>query len=161
MEVLAKSSSFGTVSSVVDPISHGAKTSEVLAARGSSSSSHEVSTERVDGGISAVTRTSEDEVEEENWQESAVNTAQEGTGSPGSRAESSLKHGNSVPAQLVSRHSARGSQALLDPLEDVVVLYRTLVRDQAVPAGFEEAFSRLAPHISPSASRQQETGDDG
>ena len=52
---------------------------------------------------------------------------------------------------------ATNSQVRLDPLEDVVVLYQTLVRAQALPAGFEEAFSTLAPHISTAVSRQQGT----
>ena len=36
-----------------------------------------------------------------------------------------------------------------------MVLYCTLVRDKALPAGFKETFSLLAPHISPAASAQQ------
>ena len=65
------------------------------------------------------------------------------------------KRENSGTAQLVTSLSVGNSQVRLDPPEDIVVLYQTLVRDQALPAGFEEAFSTLAPHISPAASRQQ------
>ena len=66
--------------------------------------------------------------------------------------ESESKRENPGAAQLVMTRSVRNSQVRL---EDVVVLYRTLVRDRPLPAGFEEAFSTLAPHISPAATRQQ------
>ena len=41
------------------------------------------------------------------------------------------------------------------PPSDVVVLCRTLARDQALPSGYEEAFVSLAPHILSASSRQR------
>ena len=81
-------------------------------------------------------------------------TSQEEGESVGTRV-SQLKRESAVPEQAVMSSPAGGLQARLDPPEDIVVLYHTLVRDQALPPGFEEAFSKLAPHISIAAKRQQ------
>ena len=42
-----------------------------------------------------------------------------------------------------------------EPPEDIVILYHTLVRDGAIPGGYEQEFSTLARAIAPGAAREQ------
>ena len=49
---------------------------------------------------------------------------------------------------------ARGSQDREPIADDIIILYRTLVKDKALPPGYEKEFSSLGPILRDAADRQ-------
>ena len=59
------------------------------------------------------------------------------------------------PEQVAKEEPSERQRVWTGPFSDAVFLYRTLVRDQALPPSYKEAFVSLAPHIHSASSRQR------